>query len=105
MLQAKGFNISQIQAVAIGDGPVRMQALISGAVEAVCLAPPHDLMLRKMGYHALARSAGSWSAVRGHADLGSIASRKIPSWSGARSKRCCGRTNIFSRTAKMPFRR
>ena len=53
MLQAKGFNISQIQAVAIGDGPVRMQALIGGAVEAVCLAPPHDLMLRKMGFNAL----------------------------------------------------
>ena len=53
MLQAKGFDISQIQAVSIGDGPVRMQALISGAVEAVCLAPPHDLMLRKMGYPAL----------------------------------------------------
>jgi NitT/TauT family transport system substrate-binding protein len=53
MLQAKGFNTNQLQAVAIGDGPVRMQALISGAVEAVCLAPPHDLMLRKMGYNAL----------------------------------------------------
>jgi ABC-type nitrate/sulfonate/bicarbonate transport system substrate-binding protein len=53
MLQAKGFNPSQLQAVAIGDGPVRMQALVSGAVEAVCLAPPHDLMLRKMGYNAL----------------------------------------------------
>lgn len=53
MLQAKGFNIGQIQAVAIGDGPVRMQALISGAVEAVCLAPPHDFMLRKLGYNAL----------------------------------------------------
>jgi len=53
MLLAKGFDISQIQAVSIGDGPVRMQALISGAVDAVCLAPPHDLMLRKMGYPAL----------------------------------------------------
>jgi len=53
MLQAKGFDITQIQAVSIGDGPVRMQALISGAVDAVCLAPPHDLMLRKMGYPAL----------------------------------------------------
>jgi len=52
-LQAKGFNPSQIQAVAIGDGPVRMQALISGAVEAVCVAPPHDLMLKKIGYNAL----------------------------------------------------
>ena len=31
-----------------------MQALISGAVEAICVAPPHDLMLKKMGYPALA---------------------------------------------------
>src|ERR1700741_4625902 len=41
MLQAKGFNPNLLQAVAIGDGPVRMQALISGAVEAICVAPPH----------------------------------------------------------------
>ena len=54
MLQAKGFNTNLLQAVAIGDGPVRMQALISGAVEAICVAPPHDLMLKKMGYPALA---------------------------------------------------
>jgi NitT/TauT family transport system substrate-binding protein len=53
MLQSKGFNPNLLQAVAIGDGPVRMQALVSGAVEAVCVAPPHDLMLRKMGYNAL----------------------------------------------------
>lgn len=54
MLQAKGFNTALLQAVAIGDGPVRMQALISGAVDAICVAPPHDFMLRKMGYPALA---------------------------------------------------
>jgi NitT/TauT family transport system substrate-binding protein len=54
MLQAKGFNPSQLQAVAIGDGPVRMQALISGAVDAISVAPPHDLMLRRMGYPAIA---------------------------------------------------
>jgi NitT/TauT family transport system substrate-binding protein len=54
MLQAKSFNTNLLQAVAIGDGPVRMQALISGAVEAICVAPPHDLMLKKMGYPALA---------------------------------------------------
>jgi ABC-type nitrate/sulfonate/bicarbonate transport system substrate-binding protein len=54
MLQAKGFNPSQLQAVAIGDGPVRMQALISGAVDAISVAPPHDLMLQRMGYPALA---------------------------------------------------
>jgi ABC-type nitrate/sulfonate/bicarbonate transport system substrate-binding protein len=54
MLQAKGFNPNLIQAVAIGDGPVRMQALISGAVEAICVSPPHDLLLKRMGYPALA---------------------------------------------------
>ena len=54
MLQAKGFNPNQIQAVAVGDGPVRMQALITGAVDAICVAPPHDLMLKKMGYPAIA---------------------------------------------------
>jgi len=54
LLQDKGFNTNQIQAVAIGDGPLRMQALISGVVDAICVAPPHDLMLKRMGYPALA---------------------------------------------------
>jgi NitT/TauT family transport system substrate-binding protein len=54
MLQAKGFNPAQLQAVAIGDGPVRMQALISGAVDAISVAPPHDLMLQRMGFRAIA---------------------------------------------------
>jgi NitT/TauT family transport system substrate-binding protein len=54
LLQAKGFNPNQLQAVAIGDGPLRMQALISGAVDAICVAPPHDLMLKRMNYPALA---------------------------------------------------
>jgi ABC-type nitrate/sulfonate/bicarbonate transport system substrate-binding protein len=54
MMQAKGFNPNLIQAVAIGDGPVRMQALVSGAVEAICVAPPHDLLLKGMGFPALA---------------------------------------------------
>src|SRR5262249_56169613 len=53
MLQAKGFNPNQLQAVAIGDGPVRMQALVSGAVDAISVAPPHDLMLLKMAYPPL----------------------------------------------------
>jgi NitT/TauT family transport system substrate-binding protein len=54
MLQAKGFNPAQLQAVAIGDAPVRMQALISGAVDAISVAPPHDLMLQRMGFPAIA---------------------------------------------------
>ena len=54
MLQAKGFNPSLLQAVNIGDAPVRMQALISGAVDAISVSPPHDFMLRRIGYKALA---------------------------------------------------
>ena len=54
MLQAKGFNPSQLQALNIGDAPVRMQALISGAVDAISVSPPHDFMLRRMGYSVLA---------------------------------------------------
>lgn len=54
MMQSKAFNPNLIQAVAIGDGPVRMQALISGAVEAICVSPPHDLLLKRMGFPALA---------------------------------------------------
>jgi len=53
MLQARGYNAGLLQAVAIGDGPVRMQALVSGAVDAICVAPPHDFLLRRMGYSAL----------------------------------------------------
>jgi NitT/TauT family transport system substrate-binding protein len=54
LLLAKGFNPNLMQPVAIGDGPLRMQALISGAVDAICVAPPHDLMLKRMNYTALA---------------------------------------------------
>jgi NitT/TauT family transport system substrate-binding protein len=53
MLQAKGFAANLLQPVAIGEAPLRMQALVSGAVEAICVAPPHDLMLRRMGHTAL----------------------------------------------------
>ncbi|HTN70315.1 MAG TPA: ABC transporter substrate-binding protein, partial [Methylomirabilota bacterium] len=54
LLQAKGFNPALLQVVAIGEAPVRMQALVSGAVEAVCVSPPHDLLLKRMGFPALA---------------------------------------------------
>jgi len=65
LLQAKGFNPNLLQAVAIGDGPLRMQALITGAVDAICLAPPHDLMLKRMGYPALAGPPGVGLPVAG----------------------------------------
>lgn len=54
MLQARGFNPIQLQALSIGDAPVRMQALLSGAVDAICVSPPHDFLLQRMGYRVLA---------------------------------------------------
>ena len=54
LLQAKGFNPTLLQPVGIGEAPLRMQALASGAVDAVCVAPPHDLLLKRMGFPALA---------------------------------------------------
>jgi NitT/TauT family transport system substrate-binding protein len=54
LLHAKGFNPALLQPVGIGEAPLRMQALASGAVDAVCVAPPHDLLLKRMGFPALA---------------------------------------------------
>lgn len=54
LLQGKGFNPALIQAVGIGEAPLRMQALVTGAVDAVCVSPPHDLLLKRMGFPALA---------------------------------------------------
>lgn len=54
MLIAKGVNPQHIQALNIGDAPVRMQALVSGAVDAICVSPPHDFLLRRLGYRVLA---------------------------------------------------
>lgn len=54
LLRAKGFNPALFQPVGIGEAPLRMQALVSGAVDAVCVSPPHDLLLKRMGFPALA---------------------------------------------------
>jgi NitT/TauT family transport system substrate-binding protein len=54
LLRSKGLDPSLVQQVALGDNPVRAQALVAGAVQAVSLSPPHDLLLQQMGYRALA---------------------------------------------------
>jgi ABC-type nitrate/sulfonate/bicarbonate transport system substrate-binding protein len=54
LLRTKGFNPAQLQPVALGDTSVRAQSVITGAVEATVLSPPHDLMAQKMGGKVLA---------------------------------------------------
>src|SRR5262245_8157061 len=54
LLRSKGFNPALLQQLVIGDTSLRAQALVSGAVQVVSLSPPHDLLLKKMGYNILA---------------------------------------------------
>jgi len=54
LLRSKGFNPALLQQLVIGDTRLRAQALMSGVVEVVSLSPPHDLLLKNMGYNILA---------------------------------------------------
>jgi len=54
LLRSKGFNPAQLQPVALGDTFVRLQSVITGAVEVTTLSPPHDLMAQQMGGKVLA---------------------------------------------------
>jgi NitT/TauT family transport system substrate-binding protein len=54
LLRSKGFDPALVQALVIGETPLRAQALASGAVQAVSVSPPYDLILQQMGYKMLA---------------------------------------------------
>ena len=54
LLRSKGFNPALLQQIVIGETPLRAQALVAGIVQVVSLSPPHDLVLRQMGYKVLA---------------------------------------------------
>jgi len=54
LLRSKGFSPAQLQPVALGDTFVRLQSVITGAVEVTTLSPPHDLMAQQMGGKVLA---------------------------------------------------
>ena len=54
LLKSKGFNPALLQPVVLGDTSVRLQSVITGAVEVTTLSPPHDLMAQRAGAKALA---------------------------------------------------
>jgi NitT/TauT family transport system substrate-binding protein len=54
MIRAKGFAPNMMKAVALGDAPVRAQALRSGLVDAISVSSPFDLSLQAEGFRALA---------------------------------------------------
>jgi NitT/TauT family transport system substrate-binding protein len=54
LLRSMGFNPALLQQLVIGETPLRAQALVAGVVQVVSLSPPHDLLLKNMGYNILA---------------------------------------------------
>jgi NitT/TauT family transport system substrate-binding protein len=54
MLRAKGFPLGFVKPIALGDAPIRAQALRSGIVESASLSSPFDLTLKAEGYPVLA---------------------------------------------------
>src|SRR2546428_5870723 len=54
LLRSKGFDPALLQHLVIGETPLRAQALVAGVVQVVSLSPPHDLILKNMGYNILA---------------------------------------------------
>jgi ABC-type nitrate/sulfonate/bicarbonate transport system substrate-binding protein len=54
LLRSKGLDPALLQQIVIGDTRLRAQALMTGVVQIVSLSPPHDLLLKNMGYKILA---------------------------------------------------
>jgi NitT/TauT family transport system substrate-binding protein len=54
LLRSKGLDPSSVQAIAVGDPALRLQAVVSGIVEAVSVPPPYDLILQRQGLKAIA---------------------------------------------------
>ena len=54
LLRSKGLDPNLVQAIAVGEPALRAQAVLSGAVQAVSVSPPHDVLLQQMGLKAIA---------------------------------------------------
>ncbi len=54
MLRGKGLSPNMMKPIALGESPVRAQALRAGLVDAVSVSSPFDLSLQAEGFRALA---------------------------------------------------
>lgn len=54
MLRGRGFSPNMMKPIALGEAPVRAQALRAGLVDAVSVSSPFDLSLQTEGFRALA---------------------------------------------------
>jgi NitT/TauT family transport system substrate-binding protein len=53
LMRMKGLDPNLVQAIAVGDPALRLQAAISGAVQAVSVPPPYDLLLEQKGLKSI----------------------------------------------------
>jgi ABC-type nitrate/sulfonate/bicarbonate transport system substrate-binding protein len=53
LMRMKGLDPDLVQAIAVGDPSLRLQAAIAGAVQAVSVPPPYDLMLEQKGLKSI----------------------------------------------------
>jgi len=53
IMRSKGFNPALVQPIAVGDAPMRAQALRTGLVDASSISSPHDMMLKEEGFNVL----------------------------------------------------
>jgi len=54
MIRGKGFAPNMMKPIALGESPVRAQALRAGLVDAISITSPFDLSLKAEGYRLLA---------------------------------------------------
>ena len=54
MIRGKGFAPSLMKPIALGESPVRAQALRAGVVDAISISSPFDLSLKAEGFRVLA---------------------------------------------------
>ena len=54
MLKGKGFSPTMMKPIALGESPVRAQALRAGLVDAISITSPFDLSLKAEGFRFLA---------------------------------------------------
>ena len=54
MIRGRGFSPNIMKPIALGDSPVRAQALRAGIVDAIAVSSPFDLSLQAEGFRALA---------------------------------------------------
>ncbi|MBM4263662.1 MAG: ABC transporter substrate-binding protein [Deltaproteobacteria bacterium] len=53
LLRMKGVDPNSVQAIAVGDPSLRLQAVVTGIVQAVSVPPPYDILLQNQGLKAI----------------------------------------------------